>query len=278
MALRTGRTVGLTIVALALLAALGAGGSRAAAPHRQLIFSDDFNGAAGARPDPTKWVFDTGGGGWGNHELQYYTDAPDNASLDGHGKLVITARAGRYTGPDGVSAPYTSARLQTLHTFEFTYGRFEARIRVPSGKGLLPTFWALGSEAYDGPHSWPACGEIDAMEVRGANPSVLHGTLHGPGPSAREGLGGTARSRAPLSARFHTYGVEWSPLKITFMLDGRAYATFGPGDLSGGASWPFQHPFFMLLNLTVGGRFAGPPASSTRFPAGMEVDWVRVWQ
>jgi beta-glucanase (GH16 family) len=266
-------------LALALVALLGAATAAAAlAAGKRPVWSDEFNGPVGT-PDPAKWSFDTGGNGWGNGELQYYTP-PDagNATLDGRGHLAITARAEKYTGPDGASARYTSARLETLHTFEFTYGLVEARIRVPRGDGLLPTFWALGSDAYDGPNSWPASGEIDAMEVRGAAPQVVHGTLHGPWPWLPGGLGSQFRASAPLSRKFHTYAVKWSPSRIAFMLDGTAYRTVSPSDLRRAAPWPFQHPFFLLLHLAVGGKFAGPVAPATRFPATMLVDWVRVWQ
>jgi beta-glucanase (GH16 family) len=229
-------------------------------------------------PDPTKWTFDTGGGGWGNRELQYYTSAGSNSALDGHGHLAITARAESYTDPNGVTRDYTSARLQTLKTFQFTYGLFQARIRPPRGKGLLPTFWALGSDAYDAPGSWPASGEIDAMEVRGAAPRVLHGTIHGPWPWAGNGMGANLHSPVPLSRDFHTYGVDWSPSKIAFKLDGTTYETLSPSDMRTGSRWPFRHPFFLLLNLTVGGSFAGSPGPSTPFPASMKIDWVGVWQ
>lgn len=273
-------TIGCLLAGSGPIGARAAGQPSTSPTHgKQLIWSDEFAGSAGELPDPTKWGFDSGGGGWGNRELQYYTPAGGgNAILDGHGHLKIIARKGRYTGSDGVSSNYTSARLQTLHTFEFTYGLLEARIRVPQGSGLLPTFWALGSDAYDGPGSWPASGEIDAMEVRGSDPRVLYGTIHGPWSWMQGGLGSALHIRAPLSRKFHTYAVEWSPSSIAFLLDGRVYETVRPSDLRPGSPWPFQHPFFLLLNLTVGGKFAGRPTTATRFPAAMTVDWVRVWQ
>ena len=273
----------IAVAALAMVLTSLAGAAAATPAHpasaERLLWSDEFEGAAGSIPDPARWTYDTGGHGWGNKELQYYT-GPEagNAVLDGRGHLRITARKGRYTGPDGVSANYTSARLQTLHTFEFTYGLLQARIRVPAGAGLLPTFWSLGNDAYDGPNGWPASGEIDAMEVRGADPSVLHGTIHGPWPWLPGGLGTELRTKAPLSRKFHVYGVRWTPSRIDFMLDGKTYNTARPSQLHRGSDWPFDHPFFLLLNLTVGGKFAGRPAASTRFPATMLIDWVRVRQ
>jgi beta-glucanase (GH16 family) len=219
-----------------------------------------------------------GGGGWGNEELESYTSRPNNAELDGQGHLVITARAERYTGADGVTRGYTSARLQTLNTFQFKYGLMEARIQVPAGQGLLAQFWALGSEAYERAEAWPGCGEIDAMEVLGSEPHVLDGTLHASWPWAPNGVGGTAESTTPLSAGFHVYGVEWEPERIAFLLDGSVYRTIVRSDLPAGAAWPFGHPDFLLLDLAVGGVWPGSPDASTQLPARMLVDWVRVWQ
>jgi beta-glucanase (GH16 family) len=247
-------------------------------PPGDLVWADEFEGPAGSSPNAAKWGFDVGGGGWGNNELQYYTPSPQNASLDGHGDLIISARAEQYTGSEGVTRSYTSARLQTLKTFQFTYGRMEASIKVPAGQGLLPAFWALGSEAYDGPSAWPACGEIDAMEVLGSKPNVLHGTLHGLWPSLPNGIGGTLESPTPLSAGFHAYGVEWTPMSVSFLLDGTIYKKITPSDLPAGSPWPFDHPFFLLLNLAIGGNWPGPPNASSPFPAQMLVHWVRVWQ
>jgi beta-glucanase (GH16 family) len=245
---------------------------------RKLIWSDEFNGSAGASPDPSDWSFDTGGGGWGNEELESYTSRPANAELDGQGDLAITARAEKYTGADGVQRQYTSARLQTLNTFRFQYGLAEARIRVPAGQGLVAQFWMLGQEAYESEEAWPGCGEIDVAEVLGSEPSVVNGTLHAPWPWAPTGIQGADESATPLSAGFHTYSVEWEPERVSFMLDGSVYKTITRGALPAGAAWPFTHPYFLLLDLAVGGEWPGSPSSSTHFPAQMLVDWVRVWQ
>lgn len=241
------------------------------------VWADEFSGPEGAAPDSSKWNFDVGGNGWGNSELQYYRASSDNASLDGRGELVITARAESYRGADGIERHFTSARLQTLDKFEFTYGLMEARIQVPAGTGLAPAFWSLGNEAYTGDDGWPGCGEIDAMEVLGSEPNILNGTVHGPWPSYPNGIGGEAQSPVPLSAGFHTYGVQWSASQISFLLDGSAYKTITREDLAPGDAWPFQHPNFLLLNLAVGGDWPGSPDASTHFPARMLVDWVRVW-
>jgi beta-glucanase (GH16 family) len=252
--------------------------SRVASAHKRLIWSDNFTGPAGASPDPSKWSFDEGGAGWGDNELQYFTSRPSNATLNGKGDLLITARREKYIGPDGVARGYTSARLQTFNTFQFTYGLMEARIRPASGKGLLSAFWSLGNEAYAEPNGWPASGEIDTMEVLGRAPRAVFGTIHGPWRWAPSGVGTTLRSPVPLTKAFHTYGVRWSPNEIDFLLDGRIYKTLRPSDLRPRSKWPFQHPFFLLLNLAVGGDFARRPSSTTHFPARMVVDWVRVWQ
>lgn len=246
-----------------------------ATTHRKLIFSDEFNGSAGTSPG-SQWGFDTGGGGWGNEELESYTSRAANAELDGQGHLAITALAEKYKGADGIERQYTSARLQTLNTFKFQYGLVEARIQVPAGQGLVAQFWMLGSEAYE-QENWPACGEIDTMEVLGSEPDVLNGTLHAPWSWAPTGVQGQDTSPTPLSSGFHTYSVEWEPEKISFMLDGSPYKTITPADLPPGAAWPFKHPYFLLLDLAVGGEWPGSPNSSTHFPARMLVDWVRVW-
>lgn len=244
---------------------------------RKLVWSDEFTGAAAGSPGPD-WNFDTGGNGWGNEELESYTSRPSNAELDGQGDLAITARTEKYTGRDGVTRNYTSARLQTLKKFEFQYGLVEARIKVPAGQGLVAQFWALGNEAYEGSEAWPGCGEIDTMEVLGSEPNVVNGTLHAPWSWAPTGVQGQAESSTPLSAGFHVYGLQWEPGRISFMLDGSVYKTIDRADLPPGAAWPFAHPFFFLMDLAVGGEWPGSPNASTRFPAQMLIDWVHVWQ
>ena len=176
---------------------------------------------------------------------------------------------------------YTSARLQALHG-SFQYGLIEARIKVPAGKGLLPAFWTLGNNAgYESHGSWPGCGEIDTMEVsRVPRPTCCTAPFTAPGPG-HGNPGEQQRARAPpsLASGFHVYGVEWETRTITFMLDGRAYETITPADLRPGAPWPFEHPFFLLLDLAVGGEHGrARPTPPPHFPAQMLVDWVRVWQ
>jgi beta-glucanase (GH16 family) len=241
---------------------------------RSLAWTDEFNGRRGSRPNPRKWSFETGYG-WGDGELQSYTRRPSNAALDGRGHLAITARRERYTGPDGRTANYTSARLNSRAKLEFAYGRVEARIRVPRGRGLLPAFWALGTNLDT--VGWPAAGEIDVMEVYGNDPFTVHGTLHGPRAGYEDyALEATRRTRVALARSFHVYGVSWSPRRIAFRLDGETYAVRTASELPGGASWSFDHSFFLLLTLAVGPRWLGAPDATTPWPATMLVDWVRV--
>lgn len=252
-------------------------GSRSTKTLR-LVWSDDFNGPAGGAPDPTKWQAVSGGNGWGNDELEYYTPRPANVSLDGAGHLAITARQETYTGADGVTRNYTSARIQTKSLFQTRYGTIEARIQLPVGQGLWPAFWMLGSNI--DAVNWPACGEIDVMENIGSDPFTAHGTIHGPDTAtgAAYGLGAPVRSPTSLAAAFHVYGITWSPNAISFSLDGSTYETRTPSSLTGGQRWVFDQPFYLLLNLAVGGTWPGSPDSSTPFPATMLVDWVRVYK
>lgn len=267
-------SLGLTGAAAATAAAgavLGAGApAEAATSGGTLLAADEFDGAAGSAPNPGIWRFDTGAGGWGNAELQTYTDSRRNSALDGAGNLVVTARR----EADG---SYTSARLKTEGTFTAQYGRIEARIRIPRGQGLWPAFWMLGADI--GQVGWPACGEIDVMENVGYEPAVVHGTVHGPGYSGAQGLTAsyTQPNGAAFADDFHVYGVDWRPGSVTWTVDGVARRTVTRADV-GSAPWVFDKPFFVVLNVAVGGSWPGSPDATTRFPQQMTVDWVRVWQ
>jgi beta-glucanase (GH16 family) len=279
---RTFRFGGLaTLLAVALIAAIGLSLTGPATPRAQAAvgaqtWADEFDGAAGSAPSASKWTHETGGSGNGNNELQYYTNSTDNAALDGSGHLVITAR----TSSAGLSCwygacKYTSARLNTAQTFTQAYGRFEARIKIPRGQGMWPAFWMLGNDI--GNVGWPASGEIDAMENIGKEPGTVHGTIHGPGYSGSGGLGAayTLANGQVFADNYHTFAVEWSPSAITWSVDGATYETRTPADV-GGNKWVFDHPFFLILNLAVGGSWPGDPDSSTSFPQTMTVDYVRV--
>ena len=243
----------------------------------KLTWSDEFNGSNGSAINPSKWVVEVGGNGWGNQELEYYTHRPQNAFLK-DGNLVIQARQESYTGADGVSRNYTSARLKTAGKFSQAYGRFEARIKIPYGQGMWPAFWMLGDDI--GKAGWPGCGEIDIMENIGKEPSTVHGTIHGPGYSANDGI--TAPYNLPAGRRFadefHVFAAEWESNAIRFYVDDELYVTRTRSDLPPGKKWVFDHPFFLLLNLAVGGGWPGNPDATTVFPQSMLVDYVRVYQ
>lgn len=235
-----------------------------------LIWQDDFDGSIGTLPDPTKWQFDIGTD-WGNEQLEYDTNRPENVSLDGNGHLAITARQESYQG-----SAYTAGRIKTQGRFAQARGRFEARIRLPVGQGIWPAFWMLGDNI--GSVGWPACGEIDIMEYRGQEPNVVHGSLHGPGYSGGSAI--TGHFTLPgngFDAGFHTFAIEWDREGIAWFVDGQIYQRRSASDLPSGARWVFDHPFFLLLNVAVGGTFVGDPDESTQFPQTMLVDWVRVY-
>lgn len=243
-----------------------------------LLWSDEFNGPSGQAPDSSKWKYDIGGGGWGNQELEYHTNSPSNAALDGQGNLVITARRenpSNYNCWYG-TCQYTSARLLTAGKFSQMYGAIEARIKIPRGKGIWPAFWMLGDNI--GQVGWPQCGEIDIMENVGHEPLLVHGTLHGPGYSGGSGLTSTYTSpnNQPFANDFHVYRADWTENAISFSIDGNQYATKTSGDTRGNP-WVFDHKFFIILNVAVGGAWPGSPDSSTTFPQSMVVDYVRVY-
>ena len=253
-----------------------AAGNRAPEKWR-LVWSDEFNGHNSSAVDATKWSFDIGGRGWGNNELETYTSRASNAHVE-DGSLVITALKETFTGPDKISRDYTSARLLTRKKFSQQYGRFEARIRIPFGQGIWPAFWMLG-ENIEAVH-WPNCGEIDIMENIGREPSTVHGTFHGPGYSGGKGVSAayTLPNGEKFADNFHIFAVEWEPNVIRFYADGKLYSTRTPADLPAGASWVFDHPFFLILNVAVGGGWPGNPDDTTLFPQRMLVDYVRVYQ
>lgn len=242
-----------------------------------LVWSDEFNGPDGSMPDPSKWSIVKDGSGFGNHELEYYTDRPANVHQE-KGNLVITARKEGYTGQDGVTREYTSARLETAGHFQQEYGRYEARIKIPNGQGIWPAFWMLGSDI--GTVGWPACGEIDIMENVGFEPSKIHGTLHGPQYSGDNPLTGayTRPGLAAFSDAFHVFAVEWEPQVIRFYVDNILYETQTIDSIPSHKHWAFDHPFFLLLNVAVGGQWPGNPDASTSFPTSMLVDYVRVYK
>lgn len=250
--------------------------SNNAIPDRnyQLVWEDNFDGIEGESPDSTKWAFDIGIGpgndGWGNQELQYYTDRAENVSLDGAGNLAITARSESYGGRS-----FTSGRINTKGLFQQAYGRFEARMKMPWGPGIWPAFWTLGADVDQ--LGWPQCGEIDIMEYRGQEPQLIHGTVHGPGYSGGASITksfGLTNDR--FDNDFHVFAIEWDADYIDFFVDDTLYNRIQPEDVSG--EWVYHHPFFIILNIAVGGNYVGFPTADTPFPQTMLVDYVRVYQ
>ncbi len=234
----------------------------------RLVWHDEFDGAA---INTANWTYDLGGGGWGNGEMENYTSRPENVRVE-NGLLVIEARA--ETNAKG-GTDYTSARMKTQGLRESQYGRVEARLQVPAGAGLWPAFWMLGANIKQ--VSWPDCGEIDIMEYIGKEPDLILGTMHGPGYSGALGLTKWNRQQYDIADDFHTYAIEWDKDQISWFYDGSKYSTYTRADV-GARKWVFDQPFFIILNLAVGGTLAGLVSPKTVFPAQYLVDYVRVYQ
>jgi beta-glucanase (GH16 family) len=235
----------------------------------ELTLSEEFD--TDGQPNPSIWGYEIGTGenGWGNQELQYYTDRSDNVTVQ-NGVLLITAREESFEG-----SAYTSARLITKDKFEQRYGRFEARIRLPYGQGIWPAFWMLGADIDENP--WPGAGEIDIMEYRGQEPTVLIGSMHGPGYSAGEAISKEYElTNDRFDTGFHIFGIEWGPEYVNFYVDDVLYNQITPEDVPG--PWVFNKPFYILMNVAVGGTFVGSPDEETVFPQTMLVDYVRVYK
>jgi len=272
-----------------------------------LIWQDEFAQPLGSGPDPSKWTHDLGDHGWGNAELQRYTDSRENAfvvadpeATDGRA-LVIRAR---WEGRDA-EGPYTSARIKTQEKFAAKFGRIEARLKLPKGQGIWAAFWTLGETIET--RGWPECGEIDIMESLGHEPDKVYGTIHGPGHSGGDnqttahyrigradtdgGLGGDSRhsdfenparrevSEADFSTGYHIFAVEWRPGRIEWFVDSERYHSLTPDELPEGARWVFDDtPQFILLNLAVGGHWPKYPDETTTFPQDYRIDYVRVFE
>ena len=249
----------------------------------ELVMQDEFD--TDGAPDSSIWGYERGNGtnGWGNNELQYYTDRTENVTVQ-NGVLLITAIKEDFDG-----ASYTSARLTTKGLFEQKYGRFEARIRTPYGKGMWPAFWLLGTDCEGAGESldpnWPLCGEIDIMEIAGQRPNIVFGAIHGPNYNGFTGnpiFKGFTLENDRFDTGFHIFGIEWGPDYINYYVDDVLYNQITPDDVeevTGDSNdWVFDHPFYIIINLAVGGDFVGPPNNETVFPQTMLVDYVRVYQ
>lgn len=247
-----------------------------------LIWSDEFDGEKKSQPDQTKWNIEIGGHGWGNLEWQYYSNDLENLHIDGESHLTITATENREQATElnswyGV-AKYKSARISTKESFQFQYGKAEALMRLPTGQGVWSAFWMLGESIDD--VSWPDCGEIDIMENIGREPSTVHASLHGPGYSRVNSLKKHFHlpSGESVSSKFHKFGLEWEPKQIKWFVDGQEVFCVNASQLPIDKTWVFDNPFFMVLNVAVGGIWPGYPSTDTQFPTSMFVDYVRVFK
>lgn len=275
---------------LVLVTGLGCTGRPSATPtpapgaRWAQVWSEEFDGAAGARIDEATWNYEIGDGcshggcGWGNNEKEYYTDSPNNVALNGSGQLMIVARV----APAGLACfygpcKYTSARITTRGKMTAEPGRVEARIKLSTGQGLWPAFWMLG---YSFPaKGWPESGELDIMENKGSEPTITSSAVHGPGYSGatpfahRQTLPGGA-----VISEFHTYAVEWDSLSVRYFIDGEMHYKVSRDQMRKYGRPILAQPFFLILNLAVGGHFDGDPKSDAIFPATMLVDYVRVYK
>jgi len=258
----------IVILAQVMISCSSPTGTEVKVTEWELIWQDEFNGDADKPPNSDNWGYDIGTD-WGNQQLEYDTDRIENVALDGNGNLAITAREESYLNRD-----YTSGRILTRDKFESVYGRYEARIKLPTGAGIWPAFWMLGSNIKT--VGWPQCGEIDIMEYRGQAPSTCYGSLHGPGYSGSNAI---SRQFQLTSDRFdndfHVFAIEWNTGSISWSVDDSVYHVVHKGDQSG--DWVFNRPFFIVLNVAVGGNWIGPPSTYTSFPQTMLVDYVRVY-
>jgi len=259
------------MLAILLLLSLGSCGEKNELVEHNwtMVWQDEFD--VDGPPDPAKWAYEIGrgpnGDGWGNAELQAYTDKPENVIVE-NGVLKISALQSGNT--------FTSARIVTKGLYEKAYGKYEARIKMPYGPGVWPAFWLLGADIDQNP--WPKCGEIDVMEYRGQEPHIIHGSVHGPGYSGGSPITkGYGLMNGRFDTEFHVFTIEWTEDYIYYFVDGMIYQEITPEDVVDKGEWVFDHPFYILLNLAVGGNYVGFPTVETVFPQTMEVDWVRVY-
>lgn len=245
---------------------------------RTLVWSDEFNSISSSN-----WTFETGGGGWGNNELQFYTGGQNafiqNDNSAGGNVLVIEARRenpANYNCWYG-SCTYTSSRMITRGKRSFQYGRIEARMKLPQTQGIWPAFWMLGN-SMGVTAEWPAAGEIDIMEHVGYEPTVTHGALHGPGYSGNTPFTGTHYLPHSADAAYHVYAIEWTANDISWYVDNTRFYTISRATVQTRGNWVYDQPFWILLNVAVGGNWPGSPNGGSVFPQRLYVDYVRVYQ
>jgi beta-glucanase (GH16 family) len=259
----------LSVAAIFILNSCSTDEKQTVTTKNKLVMSDEFN--VNGEPDSNLWSFNIGTGtnGWGNNELQYYTSRPENIKVE-NGFLTITARREQYMGES-----YTSARILTKGKYDKKYGRMEARIKLPRGKGLWPAFWMLGANSDT--VAWPQCGEIDIMEYLGSSPTKVFGTVHGPGYSAGEAITKEyALKNSRFDTNFHVFGIEWGENYINYYVDDVLYNQITPFDVTG--EWVFNQPFYIILNMAVGGTYPGSPNTETPFPQEMQIDYIRIYE
>jgi len=287
---RVSALVSASILAASIVAITPATISQAAGPKvLKLLWADEFNGKKGSLPSSKNWDYDIGNGyGWGNAEVEYYTNKPANISTDGKGKLVISANRisdaqGNQTDNSSAATQilnscwecqFTSAKIKSSRKVQFQYGRIEARMKVAPGEGTWPAFWMLGADLLDG-NPWPECGEIDIVETRGVEPSLVSAVLHGPGYGKGPGVGGSYQNPKPVSDDYHVYSIEWKKNQIDFYFDDRLISSETPASVKPGR-WVFNQKFFLILNLAMGGEFGGaidPAINQTQ----TFVDYIRYY-
>ena len=241
-----------------------------------LVWGDDFNQAVGSTPSSANWTYDLGNNGWGNNELENYTSDAANCSVVSDPDAT-DGKALAITAIKTSSGGYTSARIKTEGLFSTTYGLIEARMKLPVGQGIWPAFWMLGNNINT--VGWPQCGELDIMENIGSIPNKIYGTAHGPGYSGSNGIQGVyTLASGQFSSAYHTFAIQWAPNKIQWLCDGTVYQTLTPDNIPSGTTWVYNDsPFFLILNLAVGGGWPGNPDSTTQFPQTLYVDYVHVY-
>lgn len=267
----------VAVVALTILAGCSAAPASPGSPRQSgtkgLVWADNFSQSTSASLSSAKWTMMNRAGGFGNNELEAYTPRNENVSFDGHGSLLLTARAETYTDPTGNVAHFTSGRIETTNTF--LYGTIVARIKVPSGKGLWPAFWTIGTETAKA--QWPVVGEIDIMELvdegTTLNANVHANTVSGGQWSSQ----GTKSSLEPYGSAWHIFSVKWTKTALVFSVDGTEYHTIERAKLQPNEVWAFSQPQHIILNLAVGGDWPQDPTDPSVFPATMLIDYVRVY-
>lgn len=235
-------------------------------PGKTLVWSDEFDGES---IDLSHWTYDLGASGWGNQELQNYTSDSENSYVN-DGNLFIVARE------NGIH--FTSARMKSIGLQEFQYGRIDVRAILPKGQGIWPAIWMLGANYPT--VGWPACGEIDIMELIGSSPNTVHGTIHYGTDWTQHNYTGSGTSipwTETFSDEFHVFSIDWDENGITWLLDDQPFYTIDNA-VTGNQPYPFDNPFFFIMNIAVGGQWPGYPDATTEFPQFMAVDYVRVFQ